>query len=119
MTRVRIVVVGGGSWGTGFSCLLRDRGHDVTLACRDPEQVRVVNETGRNPRYLTNVDLRGVRAATVDEAPLADAEVILPAVPGAAFAAVAAALPGEAPVLIVTKGLDPATGTRLSTRVEG
>ena len=119
MTRVRIVVVGGGSWGTGFSCLLRDRGHDVTLACRDPERVRIVNETGRNPKYLTNADLCGVRAATIDEAPLAEAEVIVLAVPSVAFAAVAAALPGEAPVLILTKGLDPATGTRLSTRVEG
>jgi glycerol-3-phosphate dehydrogenase (NAD(P)+) len=119
MTRVKIVVVGGGSWGTGFSCLLRDRGHDVTLACRDPERVRVVNETARNPKYLTNADLRGVRAVTIDEAPLAEAEVIVLAVPSAAFAAVAAALPGKAPVLILTKGLDPATGTRLSTRVEG
>jgi glycerol-3-phosphate dehydrogenase (NAD(P)+) len=55
----------------------------------------------------------------MDEAPLAEADVIVLAVPSAAFAAVAAALPGKAPVLILTKGLDPATGTRLSTRVEG
>ena len=137
MTRVRIVVVGGGSWGTGFSCLLRDRGHDVTLACRDPEQVRAINEAGHNPKYLTNVGgtmfftafdgtngyelwkSDGVGAAIVDEAPLAEAEVIVLAVPSAAFAEVAAALPGKAPVLILTKGLDPATGNRLSTCVEG
>src|SRR6476619_8309863 len=116
MTRVKIVVVGGGSWGTGFSCLLRDRGHDVTLACRDPERVRVVNETGRNPKYLTKADLRGVRAATIDEAPLAEAEVIVLAVPSVAFAAVAAALPGKARWLFLRRGPAPPTATRLPRR---
>jgi glycerol-3-phosphate dehydrogenase (NAD(P)+) len=38
-------------------------------------------------------------------------------VPSRAFADVAATLPGGAPVLSLTKGLDPATGNRLSTRV--
>jgi glycerol-3-phosphate dehydrogenase (NAD(P)+) len=116
---VQVVVVGGGSWGTGFACLLRDRGHEVTLACRDPEQVRAIAETGRNPKYLTKADLRGVQPSTIDDAPLEDADVIVLAVPSRAFAEVAAALPGNAPVLILTKGLDPATGERLSTRVEG
>jgi glycerol-3-phosphate dehydrogenase (NAD(P)+) len=119
MGAVRFVVVGGGSWGTAFACLLRERDHDVTLACRDPEQVRAIRETFRNPRYLTNVDLRGLEAATIDEAPLGDTDVIALAVPSRAFADVAAALPGNAPVLNLTKGLDPATGTRLSTRVTG
>jgi glycerol-3-phosphate dehydrogenase (NAD(P)+) len=41
------------------------------------------------------------------------------AVPSSAYADVAAALPGSAPVLSLTKGLDPATGERLSTRVVG
>jgi len=116
---MKFVVVGGGSWGTAFACLLRDRDHDVTLACRDPDQVRAIRETGHNPRYLTSAGLRGIEAATLDEAPLADADVIALAVPSRAFADVAAALPGNAPVLSLTKGLDPATGTRLSTRVTG
>jgi glycerol-3-phosphate dehydrogenase (NAD(P)+) len=113
------VVVGGGSWGTAFSCLLRDRGHDVTLACRDPEQVRAIQETSHNPRYLISADLRGVEALTLDEAPFDDTDLIVLAVPSRAFADVAAALPGRAPVLSLTKGLDPATGKRLSTRVPG
>jgi glycerol-3-phosphate dehydrogenase (NAD(P)+) len=119
MGAMNFVVVGGGSWGTAFACLLRERGHEVTLACRDPEQVRAIRETGRNPRYLTNADLRGIEAATIDEAPLAETDVIALAVPSRAFADVAASLPGDAPVLSLTKGLDPATGTRLSTRVTG
>jgi glycerol-3-phosphate dehydrogenase (NAD(P)+) len=99
--------------------LLRDRGHDVTLACRDPEQVRAIRENERNPRYLTTVDLRGIEAATVAEAPVVEADLIVLAVPSRAFAEVAEALPGDAPVLSLTKGLDPATGNRLSTRVSG
>jgi glycerol-3-phosphate dehydrogenase (NAD(P)+) len=113
------VVVGGGSWGTAFSCLLRDRHHDVTLACRDPAQVLAIRELGHNPRYLTDVDLGGVDATTIDDAPLEDADLVVLAVPSSAFASVAAALPGDAPVLSLTKGLDPATGNRLSTCVEG
>ncbi len=114
---MRIVVIGGGSWGSAFACLLRDRGHSVALACRDDEQARLIDETGRNPRYLTDVSLRGVDAVPLDSARLDSAELIVLAVPSRAFAEVAAALPQESRVLSLTKGLDPATGRRLSTRV--
>jgi glycerol-3-phosphate dehydrogenase (NAD(P)+) len=114
---VKAVVVGGGSWGTAFSRLLADRGHDVTLAARDPEQVRAIAETGRNPRYLTSVDLRDVAAATIDDAPIEAADVVVVAIPSRSFGDVVRSLPGGAPVLSLTKGLDPATGERLSTLV--
>ena len=115
---MRIVVVGGGSWGTAFSRLLADRGHDVTLACRDPEQAHSINETGRNPRYLRIVDLRDIPAAPIAEAPIAAAELVVVALPSRAFGEVVRELPGAAPVLSLTKGLDPTTGKRLSTLVE-
>jgi glycerol-3-phosphate dehydrogenase (NAD(P)+) len=116
---MRVVVMGGGSWGSAFACVLRDRGHEVTLACRDPDQARAIAETGRNPRYLTSASLQGIAAAPIDDAPLADAELVVLAVPSRAFAEVVASLPGRAPVLSLTKGLDPATGERLSTLVRG
>src|SRR5919204_6896725 len=103
---MRAIVVGGGSWGTAFSRLLADRGHDVTLACRDAEQARAINETGRNPRYLSVVDLRGIPAAPLREAPIDDAELVVVALPSRAFAGVVTNLPGTAPVLSLTKGLD-------------
>ena len=107
---MRAVVVGAGSWGSAFACLLRDRGHEVTLACRDPEQARAIAETGRNPRYLQSADLSGIAAAPIPEAPVGEADVVAVCVPSRAFADVVAALPGAAPVLSLTKGLDPATG---------
>jgi glycerol-3-phosphate dehydrogenase (NAD(P)+) len=114
---VRAVVVGAGSWGTAAACLLRDNGHDVTLAARDPEQADVINATGRNPRYATSARLEGISAATIDRAPIADAELVVVAVPSRVFGEVVAPLPGDAPILSLTKGLDPATGARLSTLV--
>jgi glycerol-3-phosphate dehydrogenase (NAD(P)+) len=111
------VVIGGGSWGTAFARLIADHGHTVTLACRDADQAAAIRESGRNPRYLSSVDLTGVRATTIGEAPIAEANLVVVAVPSAAFARVVEALPGKAPILSLTKGLDPATGDRLSTLV--
>jgi glycerol-3-phosphate dehydrogenase (NAD(P)+) len=100
-----------------FATLARDRGHETTLACRDPEQARAITRTGRNPRYLTDVDLTGVAATALAEAPLEAAELVAVAVPSRVFAEVAGALRGAAPLLVLTKGLDPATGKRLSELV--
>ena len=115
---MKVTVVGAGAWGTAFSRVLAERGHDVTLAARDPEQARVIAETGRNPRYLSDVRLQGITAVALDQAPLADTDLVVLAVPSRAFADVAASLPDGTPVLSLTKGLDPATGNRLSTLID-
>ena len=110
--------MGGGSWGTAFSRILAQGGHEVTLACRDAEQARAIEETHRNPRYLTHADLTGVerdddRRRSARRLPSSSSW------PSRArrSAPSSASLPGSAPVLSLTKGLDPATGERLSTLV--
>jgi glycerol-3-phosphate dehydrogenase (NAD(P)+) len=70
---------------------MEGRGHEVTLAGR---------EAPKRPE-------------------MAAAELVCVAVPSRVFREVTAALPGAAPVLILTKGLDPETGRRLSQVVEG
>jgi glycerol-3-phosphate dehydrogenase (NAD(P)+) len=115
---LKAAVAGAGAWGTAFACILASRGHDVVLACRDPEQARAIEETGRNPRYLPNADLSGVSATTFDDPTLAGSDLHVVAVPSHAFGEIVRALPGAAPVLSLTKGLDPATGQRLSQLVE-
>ena len=112
-------MIGAGSWGTAFACVLRDNGHDVTLAARDAEQVAAIERTGRNPRYVQGAKLEGVAATTIDVAPIGDAELVVVAVPSRVFGDVVRSLPGEAPLLSLAKGLDPATGARLSALVEG
>jgi glycerol-3-phosphate dehydrogenase (NAD(P)+) len=86
---VKTVVVGAGAWGTAFARVLRDRGHEVTMATRQ----------------------------TLDDAPYEDAELVAVAVTSRSFREVLGHIRGGAPVLILTKGLDPETGDRLSTLV--
>ena len=117
---MNVVVIGGGSWGSVFAALLAEGGHQVSLACRDPEQAAAIGATGRNPRYVRDVDLSQVVAVALSDAPLAEAELVVVAVPSRSFADVVRALPpGEAPVISLVKGLDPATDERLSRLVEG
>ena len=112
------VVIGAGAWGTAFGRLLAERGHEVTLVARDPVQAHAISETGRNPKYLPDIRLDGISAATLDEAQLEGAELVVIAVPSRAYAEVVAKIPANGPVLSLTKGLDPATGARLSTLFE-
>jgi glycerol-3-phosphate dehydrogenase (NAD(P)+) len=114
---LKAVVVGAGSWGSAFACVLRDLGHEVTLAARDAAQAAAINETGHNPRYVPQADLRGIAATTTADAPVDEAEVVAVAVPSAVFGDVVGRLRGDAPILSLTKGLDPSTGERLSTLV--
>jgi glycerol-3-phosphate dehydrogenase (NAD(P)+) len=86
---VRAVVVGAGAWGTAVAHLLRERGHDVFVARRD----------------------------TLDDAPYAEADLVVLAVPSHAFREVLEHVGGKAPIVSLAKGLDPATGERLSTLV--
>jgi len=86
---MRSVVVGAGAWGTAFAGVLRGRGHDVTLVGR----------------------------AAIDEAPYEDAELVVLAVPSVSFREALGHVRGSAPVLSLTKGLDPESGDRLSTLV--
>jgi glycerol-3-phosphate dehydrogenase (NAD(P)+) len=115
---VNVVVVGAGAWGTAFARVLLDHGHDVTLAARDPEQVSAIEETKRNPRYLADVELKGLHGVALDAAPFDRSDLVVIAVPSRAFGEVVAALPPDGPVLSLTKGLDPATGKRLSSLLE-
>ena len=64
------VVLGGGSWGTGFSRLLADRGFAVTLATHRPEDAAAIRDTGHNPRFMSDIDLSDVHATTIAEAPV-------------------------------------------------
>ena len=114
---MKVVVIGGGSWGTAFSTLLRDRGHEVVLACRDPAQAEAIAQIGRNPRFQRDADLTGIAACEISDAPVSAADLVVVAVPSASFRSVVASLPGRAPVLSLAKGLDPATGDRLSALV--
>jgi glycerol-3-phosphate dehydrogenase (NAD(P)+) len=92
---MKVVVVGAGSWGTTFGALLEEGGHDVVVAGRRPPSVLIA------------------------DAPVAEADLVCIAVPSRAFREVVETLPGAAPRLILTKGLDPTSGERLSQVLRG
>ena len=117
---MNVVVIGAGSWGSTFASLLAEHGHDVVLACRDTEQAEVIARTGRNPRYMPQVDLSQVRPTAWDDARVVDTDVLCVAVPSRAFRDVVTGLrPTHTPILSLAKGLDPVSGQRLSTLVDG
>ena len=115
---MRVVVVGGGSWGTAFAWLLVEHGHEVTLACRDPAQAAAIAHRSE-PALLTEGRPLPRRGGDHRGRAVEEPNLVVVAVPSAAFRDVVDALPGRAPILSLTKGLDPATGERLSTLVRG
>jgi glycerol-3-phosphate dehydrogenase (NAD(P)+) len=116
---MKVAVLGAGMWGTAFAHLLTGRGHEVTLVDSDADVVRSLTETRRNLRYLPELELKGVGALGVAEAGalFEQVDLLVVAVPSRAFAAAVAALPGNSPLLSLTKGLDPVSSARLSTLV--
>jgi glycerol-3-phosphate dehydrogenase (NAD(P)+) len=108
-------------WGTAFAHLLADHQHEVSLVDCDADVVHSLVSSGRNPRYLPELELGGVEALTVSQAGelFEHVDLLVVAVPSRAFAAAVACLPGASPLLSLTKGLDPISGARLSTLVEG
>ena len=116
---MKAVVLGAGSWGTVFARLLADRGVEVTLAAHRPDDAAAIAATGCNPRFSSGVDLSDVDVCTIVEAPVEDVDVVVVAVPSRVFRETVDRLVGDTPVLSLTKGLDPATGERLSTLVRG
>lgn len=113
-----VVVVGAGSWGTTIARLLAAKG-PTTLWARSAELAELVTATRENPRYLPGVHLPATLHATssLTDA-VADAAVVLVAVPSHGFRAVleamAPALPSGAAVVSLAKGIESQTSRRMS-----
>lgn len=79
---VTAAVMGAGSWGTAFSVVLADAGHDVHLWGRREQTCVNINESHENTEYLPGLELPPtVRASTDPAAALAGAEIVVLAVP--------------------------------------
>jgi glycerol-3-phosphate dehydrogenase (NAD(P)+) len=78
----RVAVMGAGSWGTAFSIVLADAGHDVTIWARREELCRTINEKRENSDYLPGIELPPSVTATHDpEKALAGAAYVVLALP--------------------------------------
>jgi glycerol-3-phosphate dehydrogenase (NAD(P)+) len=115
-----VAVLGGGSWGTAFAMLCARHRAAVRLVCHTPVQAERVARDRVNPAYLPGVRLSDDIEVTSadDRQALVGVDLLVLAIPSRVVGEMAdmvarAIVPGTA-VLSLTKGLDPASGRRLS-----
>jgi glycerol-3-phosphate dehydrogenase (NAD(P)+) len=115
---MKIAVVGAGSWGTALAAHLRRRGDEVRLWAREPEVLAGIRDSGRNPFFLSDVDLPSGLQVSGDVNTVVDGvAVVLMAVPSEFVALTLksiARLPAGAPVMSATKGFDPERHLRMT-----
>ena len=111
-------VVGTTAWGTTLAILLARNGLRVTLLARGEEEAARLEAARRHDRRLPGVDFPPGLAVGSDPAGLAGAGLVCFAPPAQTMAANAAALAGAvapgAIVLSASKGLDHASGRRMT-----
>jgi glycerol-3-phosphate dehydrogenase (NAD(P)+) len=119
----RVVVLGGGSWGTTIASICARRGPTLQWV-RSEETAKDINDNHRNSRYLgTDVELSETLRATTDFTEAANcADVIVMGVPSHGFRAVLTELAAElrpwVPVVSLVKGLEQGTNYRMSQIVD-
>lgn len=112
-----VAVIGAGSFGTAIAWVLCNAGVSVKLWCYRESVAQAINETHRNEAFLPHCELTGAVASSDINEVVRGCESAIIATPS--FAAVKAAesmadvLDPQAPVLILSKGLDLASGRPL------
>ena len=115
----KVAVMGAGSWGTAYAMMCADADEQVVLWSRRPEVAKVINGDHRNPDYLGDVELPATLRATSDaNEALADAEVVVLAVPSHALRASLESWKDEVPrrgiFVSLIKGIELETSRRAS-----
>ena len=118
----RIAIIGGGSWGTALGMIAARNTHQVRLWSRNPQVVDSINHSHSNAVYLADVALPDNLSATdrVEEA-IAEAELVILAAPSHAtrklLGAISESLTNDMILVSATKGIEIATGKRISQLV--
>jgi len=107
----RAAVLGAGAWGTALAKVLSDKGERVALWTHRPELAEQIGESHENARYLPGVGLSPELIVTADlEQALADASLVVLAVPSHALREVVTrakgGLPSSAAIVSATKGIE-------------
>ena len=115
----RIATFGSGSWGTAFSLVLADAGHDITMWARREDLCTTINEKRENSDYLPGIEIPASITATHDPEEAADgAEIVVLAVPSQTLRANltdwASAIPSDAVMMSLMKGIELGSLKRMS-----
>jgi glycerol-3-phosphate dehydrogenase (NAD(P)+) len=119
----RVAVVGAGSWGTAFSMIPADNGHPTVLWARRQDLADTISKEHENTDYLDGVQLPDALRATHDmEEAVADADVVVMAVPShvfrGVFEEVAPFLKRDVSVVSLVKGIEQESLKRMSEVVQ-
>ena len=116
--RDTIAILGAGSWGTALAVHCARVGHDVRLWGRDAGLMDDIARTNENARYLPQIRLQGVTPTASLDAALADAPVVIAAVPSHGMRDVlrcaSSRIGRNAVVVSATKGLETDSLDRMS-----
>jgi glycerol-3-phosphate dehydrogenase (NAD(P)+) len=117
MAAAKFAILGAGAWGTAMATVLAQKPqHRVTLWSARPENAGILREQRENVRLLPGVPIPPSVELTADAAAVADADLLVVAIPTvhlrATLAAIAVTLPPGKPVLSLTKGVEIATFLR-------
>jgi glycerol-3-phosphate dehydrogenase (NAD(P)+) len=120
---MRCAVVGAGAWGTALADLLVRNGHEVKLWAFEPDVVDSVNKKHENARFLSGHKLaEGLQADSDVEEVVDDAELVTFATPSHVLRLIARkavkVLPGNAPLVVATKGIEKSTLCLMTEVVE-
>lgn len=119
----RAAVLGAGSWGTAFATVLADAGSEVRLWARRPELAAHIAARHENPDYLPGAKLPESLHATAEVAAAVEgAEFVVLAIPSQScrdnLATLRAALPPDAVVVSLMKGIELGTSRRMSEVIQ-
>lgn len=114
----RAAVIGSGAWGTTLAILLSRNGVATTLLTRSEDEATRLREARENAPRLPGVPFPDALEVSAEPSILADAQLVVIAVPSRSFAANLAAtaqhITEGVTVVSATKGIDLETGRRMS-----
>ncbi len=115
---MKISVIGSGSFGTALAMLLVNKGHDVIIYGRNEVQMKMIQATGGNHKYLPGVILpKALKATSNLEEALKDCEMAVLAVPAQQLRPVVtnmAKIRSDLMLVNVAKGIEIGTLCRMS-----
>ncbi len=122
MNKLKVSIIGGGSWGTTVASLLAQN-TDVSLWARSPETVEEINRDHTNRKYLPDAILPDTLFASTDLAKVTEfADVLVMGVPSNSFRSVLTEvrpyLRPWVPVISLTKGLEKESDLRMTQVIE-
>jgi glycerol-3-phosphate dehydrogenase (NAD(P)+) len=114
-----IAIIGAGAWGTALAQVASRAGRATILWAHEPDIAIAINSKHGNPIFLPGIELAPDITATPDLASsVADAELVLIAVPAQHLRAVAGRmrphLRAATPLVICAKGVELGTGKLMS-----